>query len=151
MSGLGHFGAYMALAAKAPAAEHTDTATLRAFLEADDGREFVLVLVAHGGHPIVAVRKVGGYIDAWNTPVDPGWTIASMVRYRSRRDLMQLATDPSFTQAYVFKAAAVAETFSFPSQVVSSMALRPRVAVALSLALCAAIAHLASLLLQSCK
>ncbi len=173
---------YMALAAAASGADHTGAVSLRVFLEADDGKEFVMcnllrlhaqsvvhpvsgaatapgkllqqyvrafvwVLLAHGGHPVVAVRKVGGYIDAWNTPPDPGWNIAGMMRYRSRRDLMQLATAPRFTQAYGFKAAALAETFSFPSRVVSSGVLRPRTAVALALALGAALVHLGSLLL----
>jgi hypothetical protein len=69
-----------------------------------------------------------------------------MMRYRSRRDMMKLATDPRFLDAYPFKIAAVAQTFSFPTQVTTSMALRPRTGVALLLALLAALIHLASLL-----
>ena len=101
--------AFLAQAAeRAPTGGHTDLAVLRAFLEADDGREFVMsnllrlhtqavphpvtgvptpapvllnhyvrrfipLLLRHGGHPVLAMRKVGGYVDAWNTPADPGW------------------------------------------------------------------------------
>jgi hypothetical protein len=110
-------------------------------------RAFLLTLFRHGGHPLVATRKIAGYVDAWNTPPDPGWTMAGMMRYRSRRDMMELTLDPQFTDAYPFKAAAVEQTYSFPTQVLSSMALGPRSAVALVLALLAALLHLLSILL----
>ena len=161
--------------------EYSDPKDLRAFLEADDGKEFVMVnlvrvhtgelahphtgkptkgidllreygnsfvkvLVRHGGHPVLVMRKVGGYIDSWNTPPDPGWHVAGSMRYRSRRDMMQLALDPSVRDVHILKTAATATTFSFPSQVVLGLAIRPRVWVALVLTLSAALGHLASLI-----
>ena len=169
--------------ANLPGPHHTDRAVLREFLEADDGKEFVMcnlvklfphpvahpftgesmaaqellqqyvkkfigVLLSGGGHPVVASRKVAGYIDAWNAPPDPGWSIAGMMRYRSRRDMMILATNEKFLKAHPFKHAAVQQTFSFPTQVVAEMVLRPRSAVGLVLALAAAVVHLGSLLIQ---
>ncbi len=160
---------------------YSDPKDLRAFLEADDGKEFVMVnlvrvhtgelahphtgkptkgidllreygnsfvkvLVRHGGHPVLVMRKVGGYIDSWNTPPDPGWHVAGSMRYRSRRDMMQLALDPSVRDVHILKTAATATTFSFPSQVVLGLAIRPRVWVALVLTLSAALGHLASLI-----
>lgn len=109
-------------------------------------RPFALVLFLHGGHPLVVSRKVGGYVDYWNVPPDPGWTVAGMMRYRSRRDMLELTVDPRFTDAYPFKAAAVEQTYSFPTQRQAGMALGPRSSVALVLALCAALVHLVSLL-----
>ena len=138
--------------------EYSDPKDLRAFLEADDGKEFVMVnlvrvhtgelahphtgkptkgidllreygnsfvkvLVRHGGHPVLVMRKVGGYIDSWNTPPDPGWHVAGSMRYRSRRDMMQLALDPSVRDVHILKTAATATTFSFPSQVVLGLAI----------------------------
>jgi hypothetical protein len=161
--------------------EYSDPKDLRAFLEADDGKEFVMVnlvrvhtgelahphtgkptkgidllreygnsfvkvLVRHGGHPVLVMRKVGGYIDSWNTPPDPGWHVAGSMRYRSRRDMMKLALDPSVRDVHILKTAATATTFSFPSQVVLGLAIRPRVWVALLLTLSAALVHLASLI-----
>ena len=161
--------------------EYSDPKDLRAFLEADDGKEFIMVnlvrvhtgelahphtgkptkgidqlreygnsfvkvLVRHGGHPVLVMRKVGGYIDSWNTPPDPGWHVAGSMRYRSRRDMMQLALDPSVRDVHILKTAATATTFSFPSQVVLGLAIRPRVWVALLLTLSAALVHLASLI-----
>ncbi len=174
---------FMNKTANLPGPHHTDRAVLREFLEADDGKEFVMcnlvklfpdpvahpftgestaaqellqqyvkkfigVLLSGGGHPVVASRKVAGYIDAWNAPPDPGWSIAGMMRYRSRRDMMILATNEKFLKAHPFKHAAVQQTFSFPTQVVAEMVLRPRSAVGLALALAAALVHLGSLLIQ---
>ena len=171
---------FMRLMEGAPGAEHTDMGTMRAFLEADDGREFVMcnlvrlhhepvahpetglpasarsmlqayvgqfvkVLFLHGGHPVIAARKVGGYIDAWACEPDPGWTISGLMRYRSRRDMVLLATHPRFLAAYPFKLVATAQTFSFPTQVVAAFSLGPRTSVFLLLALAAALAHLALL------
>ncbi len=156
--------------------------TMRAFLEADDGREFLMlnlvkanldlvpdpaggppmqglellrryskrfmpVLLRTGGHPGIVARKVGGYVDAWNTPEDPGWTIAGFMRYRSRRDMMQLTLDPSFREGHPDKVAGVLSTFSFPTQRVVSLYASPRVTVALIIALAAALSQLAALTL----
>jgi hypothetical protein len=161
--------------------EYSDPKDLRAFLQADDGKEFVMVnlvrvhtgelahphtgkptkgidllreygnsfvkvLIKHGGHPVLVMRKVGGYIDSWNTPPDPGWHVAGSMRYRSRRDMMLLALDHSVKQVHILKTAATATTFSFPSQVVLGLAIRPRVWVALVLALGSALVHLASVI-----
>lgn len=157
----------------------TDLVALRAFLEADDGREFVMsnlvrvhpgevahphtgaatpglallqayarrfvrLLLRHGGHPLLALRKVGGYVDAWNVAPDPGWHVVGAMRYRSRRDLMRIALHPALGPVHLLKSAGTAMTFSFPTQPVVSGALRPRAAVALLLALAAALVHLAS-------
>lgn len=158
--------------------EGNDAATLRTFLEADDGRDFVMlnlvrldpnpvrdpgtgemtdargllrrylrgfipVLLRRGGHPAMHATKIGGYVDAWNVPPDPGWTMVGWVRYRSRRDMMLLATDPRFQNAHPFKAAAMPVTFSFPTAPGPGLLLGPRVWVALVLALLAALANLA--------
>jgi len=110
------------------------------------GRRFVPVLIRYGGHPLLAMRKVGGYVDSWATPPDPGWHIVGAMRYRSRRDMMRLALDPGLKLAHPFKATATAVTFSFPAQVFVGFALRPRTSVALILALLAALVHLYSLI-----
>ncbi len=77
---------------------------------------FMRALFAKGGHPAISARKIGGYVDAWNTNPDPGWHIVGFMRYRSRRDMMKLVVDPRFLPAHDFKFAAMAETFSFPTR-----------------------------------
>ena len=157
---------------------------LRAFLEADDGREFVMlnlvkaqldpvedpqtgqmvqgfellkryskrfmpVLFRNGGHPGIVGRKVGGYVDAWNTEPDPGWTVFGLMRYRSRRDMIKLVMDPAFMAGHPDKLLGTLATFSFPTQRVLSFYVGPRVTVALVLALIAALSHLMMLTIAS--
>jgi hypothetical protein len=125
-----------------------DPAVIRAFLEADDGREFVmlnLVRIApglpirRGGHPAIVARKVGGYVDAWGVAPDPGWDIVGFMRYRSRRDLMILATDSRFKDIHQFKLAGISGTFSFPTQPWLNLFVGPRLWLGLLLALAAAL------------
>ena len=106
-------------------------------------RPFVRKLIARGGHPAIAARKVGPYVDAWDTPPDPGWSLIGYMRYRSRRDMMILATDPGFTRIHAFKLAGIASTFSFPTRPAVITLMGPRLWVGLVLALVAALAQLA--------
>ena len=157
---------------------------LRAFLAADDGREFVMlnlvkaqlepvedpqtgqmvqgfellkryskrfmpVLFRNGGHPGIVGRKVGGYVDAWNTEPDPGWTVFGLMRYRSRRDMIKLVMDPAFMAGHPDKLLGTLATFSFPTQRMLSFYVGPRVTVALVLALSAALSHLMMLTIAS--
>ncbi len=103
---------------------------------------FVRELIARGGHPLFVGRKVGGYIDAWNTPEDPGWSLVGTMRYRSRRDMVRLASDPAFRAAHPAKLLGIATTFSFPTQRQIAFYASPRITVGLSLALLAALAHI---------
>jgi hypothetical protein len=169
---------YMTQAEQAGADAVNDPAIVRAFLEADDGREFVMVnlvrvgpgevahpetgapttgqammqryaktfmpgLMKRGGHPAIVTRKIAGYVDAWHVPPDPGWNIVGFMRYRSRRDMIQMATDPRFKNIHKFKIAGTAETFSFPTQTVLRAFIGPRIWVGLVLALIAALLQIA--------
>jgi hypothetical protein len=156
-----------------------DPAVLRTFLEADDGKEFVMLnlvkieegmvtdpdtgeqvpgrtmmrrysdpfvkaLLAKGGHPGIIGRKVGPYVDAWNVEGDPGWSLFSLMRYRSRRDLLAMVANPMFAKVHPYKLLGIPTTFSFPTQRELSVYLGPRVWVGLVLALGAALTHLAA-------
>mgnify|MGYP006268609823 CR=1 FL=1 len=108
-------------------------------------KAFMPRLLKHGGHPALATRKVGGYVDAWMVDPDPGWTIVGFMRYRSRRDMMKMVVDPTFEDTHKYKLLGVAETFSFPSQTILRFYVTPRVWVLLVLALAAALAQIAIL------
>jgi hypothetical protein len=138
-------------------------ATMRAFLEADDGREFFMLnlirlnpdpviepgsgepksarsvlerytghflpaLMRRAGHPAFVGPAAGGYVEHWGVAPDPGWSVAGVIRYRSRRDVIELATDPAFGPAHAYKIASARQFFG------------PRVCVALALATLAALA-----------
>lgn len=109
-------------------------------------RAFLPELIRRGGHPAIVSRKVGGYVDAWRVEPDPGWTIVGYMRYRSRRDMMELVVDPRFVAMHPFKMAATAETFSFPTQPMMMLFVSPRVWVPLVIALAAALAQIGVLL-----
>lgn len=106
-------------------------------------RHFMLTLFKTGGHPVMARRKIGPYIDSWATEPDPGWTLVAMMRYRSRRDLMNLVVDPGFAKHHPDKLAGTLATFSFPTAPVMQLYAGPRAWVALVLALGAALVQLA--------
>ena len=155
-----------------------DVATLRKFMEEDDGKEFIMVnliefnaspvthpdtgreinapallteytkpfmgkILRKAGHPVIAGQGVGGYLDAWNTPQDPGWHMAGLVRYRSRRDVIVLSlADPAFAAIHKYKIAAMKQTFAFPMQTRVALYASPRVTAVLLLALGAALLQL---------
>ncbi len=151
-------------------------ATLRAFLEADDGGEFLMLnlvrmhpgdvlapgateprpasevasgysshfmpaLLRRAGHPAYFGRAAAGYLEQWGVEPDPGWTFAAAIRYRSRRDLIELVVDPRFAGAHEFKAAAMSNTLAFPTTP-ALVVVGPKIWVGLALALVAALAQI---------
>jgi hypothetical protein len=108
-------------------------------------RMFLPALLARGGHPALAARKVGGFLDTWGIE-PPAWSMMGYVRYRSRRDLAELVCDPRFTGAHEFKYAAIPQTFNFPTRPMIMTLTGPRITVALVLSLAAALGQLAALL-----
>ena len=107
-------------------------------------KPFMGKILRRAGHPVIAGQAVGGYLDAWNTPEDPGWHMAGLVRYRSRRDVILLSfADPAFAEIHKYKIAAMKQTFAFPMQTRVALYASPRVTVALLLALGAALLQLA--------
>ncbi len=104
-------------------------------------RHFMPALFKRAGHPALFGRAAGGYVEHWGVEPDPGWSASGVIRYRSRRDMMELATDPAFEAAHAFKIAGMAKTLAFPLSPAFVVA-GPRIWVALLLALFAALGHL---------
>jgi hypothetical protein len=105
-------------------------------------KQFFPLLVRRAGHPAILARPIGGYVDFWNVAADPGWSFIGYMRYRSRRDMAILATDPRFMAAHPFKIIAMPTTFSFPTAPRLMLVIGPRLWVGLVLALGAALIHL---------
>ena len=107
-------------------------------------RPFMGQVIRRAGHPVIAGRAVGGYLDAWNTPPDPGWHGAGLIRYRSRRDIIELSlASAKFQNLHKYKVAALKQTISFPTHTQMGLYASPRVTVAMALALTAALLQLA--------
>lgn len=160
----------------------SDIDAFRAFLEADDGREFFMhnlikfaegtvphpdtgvetepnklvqnysgpfikALMLRGGHPLVLFQRQGPNIDSWGPTAETGahWRLTNVMRYRSRRDLLELASDPAFDSIHRFKRDSIAETISSPNSMLMAGFAGPRFLVGLLLALGAAVAEIAIL------
>lgn len=104
-------------------------------------RSFLLASMKRGGHPVFQARTVGGNIDSWNADSNVGFMATSMMRYKSRRDLLELLIDPAFADSHSYKLAAIERTISYPTQTMFSTSLRPPVSVLLVLLLLASVAQ----------
>jgi hypothetical protein len=105
-------------------------------------KHFMPALFRRAGHPAFFGRSAGGYVEHWDTEPNPGWSFGAAIRYRSRRDMIELVNDPRFAGAHAFKRAAIENTFAFPATP-GFVAVGPRIWVALVLALVAALTQLA--------
>jgi hypothetical protein len=113
----------------------------RKFMADDTGRDFVMAnfidlrdqpgaqegldrymahmypaLFARAGHPVLAGPVVGGAMDVWGIENAERWTMVGLVRYRSRRDMIEIATDPAFRDAHKFKSSSMEKTIAIPSE-----------------------------------
>jgi len=86
---------------------------------------FTKALLMRGGHPVFVARKVGGYIDSWEACPDQMWDATAMMRYRSRLDLLELASDPRFADIHIFKTTAIEKTANYPVQLSLSFFIKP--------------------------
>ena len=115
--------------------------SLRTFLADDTGHDFVMAnfidlkaapgaqqeldrymahmypaMFARAGHPVLAGPVVGTAVDIWGIGGAEHWTMVGLVRYRSRRDMIEIATDPAFRDAYEFKTSSIEKTIAIPSE-----------------------------------
>jgi hypothetical protein len=114
---------------------------LRTFLSEDGGRDFVMAnfidladapgaqeeldrymahmypaMFARAGHPVFGAPVVGPALDLWGIDGAEGWSLVGLVRYRSRRDMMEIVTDPAFADAHEFKGTSIQKTIAIPTQ-----------------------------------
>jgi hypothetical protein len=72
-------------------------------------------LLKHGSYPVFLGLANGKAASAWGMGSDTEWTSAVVVRYRSLRTLLELATHPEFRKWHEFKFAAVEKTLAYPT------------------------------------
>jgi hypothetical protein len=142
---------------------------LRRFLANDDGKDFVMVNLLHlkaplgesrqkletyqkiflgallkkAGHPVMLARAAVGNLENVACDHADDWTAAGMVRYRSRRDFMEMLPATVGSPHHGLKLEALEKTFAFPASA-WFMFGGPRLVVALSIGLIAAIIQLAT-------
>jgi hypothetical protein len=69
-------------------------------------------LLSRACHPVVGGDAVVT-VESWGIEGANDWSSAGLMRYRSRRDLMDIATDPDFRDAHQYKIAAMSKTVAF--------------------------------------
>jgi hypothetical protein len=78
-------------------------------------RPFFARMAPLATHPVVLGSAAHRAIDSWGTEGAEDWTHFGMVRYRSRRDLMKVASSPSADASiHDFKIAAIEKTIAYP-------------------------------------
>lgn len=100
---------------------------------------FMAELFKRAGHPAFAGPAAGGVVEQWGIENNPDWTFSGVIRYRSRRDMAELASDPRFEPAHAYKIAGMAHTFAFPAA--AQIFVGPRVWLGLGLLALAALGH----------
>jgi hypothetical protein len=120
-------------------AEPAQLEALREFLAGDTGSDFVMANFIHfregpdaqrdlerymafmfpqmlqrACHPVLMGPAVARALDLWGIEDGDRWSLVGLVRYRSRRDLVEIATHPAFADAHRYKAAAIEQTIAVP-------------------------------------
>ena len=139
---------------------------LRRFFAEDDGKDFVMVnllelkdpkkesrkkldayqkiflgnLLKRAGHPVFIASVAAGKIENIGCD-DDNWTAAGMIRYRSRRDLMEVLPETSGSKHHGLKLEALERTFAYPSTPWTLVG-GPKIVVPLAIALIASLLHL---------
>jgi hypothetical protein len=72
-------------------------------------------LLRRACHPVLMGVAAAPALDIWGIEGAGEWTQAGLMRYRSRRDLMDIATNPDFAGPHEFKIAAMTKTVAFPA------------------------------------
>jgi hypothetical protein len=142
-------------------------AILRRFLAEDDGREWFMInlldlkspkresakllqryskifmagMLKSAGHPFFIANAQAKNIENLHCDQADNWTIAGIVRYRSRRDCVETFLATFGSDHHADKLAALEKTLAFPATT-SLLMGSPRVLVALVLALIAAITQI---------
>jgi hypothetical protein len=92
-------------------------------------------MLSRASHPVFRGVSVSSRaMDVMNAEGMEVWDSAAGVRYRSRRDLLEIGTNPAFEGRHEFKVAALAKTIAFPVDPFSYLG-DPRLVLALLFAL----------------
>ena len=71
-------------------------------------------LFSRASHPVLFGESAGSAMDLMNADGMGEWTQGAGMRYRSRRDMLEIATNPAFQGSHDFKIAAMRKTIAFP-------------------------------------
>lgn len=81
------------------------------------GRSVLTFLVQRGSYPIFQGPAAMNVLEAWGVDNAEDWSSVILVRYRSRRVMMDLATSSIFQNSHDGKFAGIEKTIAVPTQV----------------------------------
>ncbi|MBW2292687.1 MAG: hypothetical protein JRG89_19440 [Deltaproteobacteria bacterium] len=77
--------------------------------------EFMLPeLLARACHPVLYGQAASSAMDIMNADGMENWSTGAGMRYRSRRDVLEISSNPAFAGSHEFKIAAMRKTIAFP-------------------------------------
>ena len=91
-------------------------------------------LFSRASHPVLYGQAANRAMDIMNAEGMEQWTQGAGMRYRSRRDMLEISTNPAFAGSHEFKVAAMRKTIAFPIDPWLQLG-DPRLVLALFLAL----------------
>ena len=95
--------------------KEVDGAQMTAREAMDKYSSFVMAeILKRGSLPVATGDVAGGFMDRVGITQDVRWDSVGLVRYRSRRDAMELGTHPEFFSYHHYKVAAVETAFAVP-------------------------------------
>ena len=71
-------------------------------------------LISRASHPVLYGQAANSTMDLMNADGMEHWTTGAGMRYRSRRVMLEIATNPAFAGSHEFKVAAMRKTIAFP-------------------------------------
>lgn len=74
----------------------------------------VPALLSRAAHPIMMGEAAAPALDIWGLQGADTWTRAALMRYRSRRDMIEIALNPDFLGPHEYKVGAMSKTLAFP-------------------------------------
>lgn len=71
-------------------------------------------LLARACHPVLYGQAASVALDQFGVEGMGRWTTGAGMRYRSRRDMLEISVNPTFSASHEFKVAAMNKTIAFP-------------------------------------
>ena len=73
-------------------------------------------MLRRASHPVFLASVVNTSLDLIGIEGAEDWNLVVVMRYRSRRDLIEIATNPEFLDRHDFKVAALTKTIAYPTE-----------------------------------
>ena len=97
-------------------------------------------LFSRACHPVFFGQAAAPALDIWGIEGAERWTTGALMRYRSRRDMMEIAATPAFEGPHEYKVAAMLKTVAFPVDPWMQLG-DPRLVLGLGLAVVGLLVH----------